>query len=142
MRDHIDLAHTIKRGMSIPPASKAAGTHTGTALDWTDSPSEVLVEISVGAVASGASAVITLQESSNNNTADASGAADPYANINDGEASPTDLSTTINSTHANSIVTLRVQRRSKKWLRAKAVVSTDAIVMGVNFQSVRRDNMA
>lgn len=141
MQFHEDLARSLKRGMTFPPASKAAGTHTGTALDWTDSLSDVLVEISVGAVASGASAVITLQESSNDNTADASGAADPYADINNGESSPTAYSKTITGADANTIVVLAVPRRSKKWLKAKAVVSTDAIVFGVNLKSVRRDNM-
>lgn len=142
MRDHLELAAYLKSAIGLAPASRAAATYNGTGVDWRDGTAEVLVEISVGAVASGASAVITLQESSNNNTADASGAADAYANINDGEPTPTDLSKTITGADANTIVKWTVQRRSEKYIRAKAVVSTDAIVFGVNLHSPQRDNVA
>jgi hypothetical protein len=141
----IDLENNLIKKMSIPPTSHGAGTVTGTAVDFRDALTRVEVQISVGAVASGGTAVVKLQQSSNNNTADSTvaggGAADAYAAINDGEASPTDLSVSISAADANTIVSFTVDRRSEAFLKAVVVVSTAAIEFGVNLIGVRRDNV-
>lgn len=139
-----DLRKNLIRKMTIAPTSHGAGTVTGTAVDFRDGLTRVELEISVGAVASGGTAVIKLQQSTNNNTADlapTTGAADPYSAITDGEDTPTDLSISISAADANSIVFLNVDRRTEIWLKAVAVVSTAAIEFGVNLVSVRRDNV-
>lgn len=141
----IDLKNNLISKFSIAPSSHSAGTVTGTAVDFRDALTRVLVQISVGAVASGGTAVVKLQQSSNDNTADSTvaggGAADAYAAITDGETSPTDLSVSISSADANSIVSFTVDRRSEVFLKPVVVVSTAAIEFGVNLIGVRRDNV-
>lgn len=97
------------KSLQVPAA--ITSTANGTGIDLGDCDQSGLLIISVGAV-SGTSPTLALklQESKNNASADASGGADAYADITGATASLTD-------SDASSVITVRVNNRSKRYVR-------------------------
>jgi len=97
------------KSLQIPVAVTANGNGSG--VDFGDCDQSGLLVISVGAVTgTSPTLALKLQESKNNNTADASGAAEAYADITGATASLTD-------SDASSVITVRVNNRSKRYVR-------------------------
>lgn len=97
------------KGLQSPAAITSSGNGTGVDVGDCDQSGTLLLY--VGAV-SGTSPTLTvkLQESKNNNSADASGGAEAYADISGASVSLTDAD-------ANSVITLRVNNRSRRYVR-------------------------
>ncbi len=125
MNDLVDLKNNLFRGLSIAPQS-VSGTVTGTAIDCRHMGAEILVEVAVGAVASGATATVTIESSTNDNTADAYAGADAYARV--GGNSEDTSTQALTGSDANSVVIMRCILRSEKYVHVK-VVSSDAILL-------------
>lgn len=97
------------KSLQIPVA--VTSTANGSGVDFGDCDQSGLLVISVGAVTgTSPTLALKLQESKNNNTADASGAAEAYADITGATASLTD-------SDASSVVTVRVNNRSRRYVR-------------------------
>lgn len=125
MNDLVDLKNNVLDGLSIAPQS-VSGTVSGTGIDLRQGGAEVVVEIVIGAVASGATGSVTLESSKNDNTADAYAAADAYTQI--GGSSEATSKYDITGADANTLVTMRCILRDEKYVRVKAV-TTDAVLL-------------
>ena len=110
-----------------PVAVTTTGNGSGVDVGNTDSAGTLVVHL--GAV-SGTSPTlaIKLQESRNNNSADATGAADAYADISGAVINLTDA-------NASTIVELRVNNRSKRYIRAVKTAggTSPSFTCGVTF---------
>lgn len=122
---NIDLKNALKHGMSIAPQSCGVGATTGSAVNLTQTGPEILAVVSVGAVASGGTAIVKLQSSLNDNTGTARDAADAYADISGATVS-------ISGADANTLVYIQTFVREEGYVKAVATVSTAAIILGVN----------
>lgn len=123
---NIDLKNSLKIARSISPQSvAAAATVNGTGVNCTQTGPEVLAVISVGAVASGGTAVVKLQSSLNDNTGTARDAADAYADI-------TGATVNLSGTDANTLVYIQTFVRVEGYVRATVTVAVDAIILGVD----------
>ena len=125
MNDLVDLKSSLFKGLSIAPQS-VSGTVSGTAIDCRHAGAEIVVHLAVGTVASGATATVTIQSSANDNTADASAAADAYTQV--GGGSETTSTVALSGSDANSLVVMKCILRNEKYIKVK-VVSTDAILV-------------
>jgi len=125
MNDLVDLKNNVLDGLSIAPQS-VSGTVNGTAIDLRQGGAEVVVELAIGAVASGATGTVTLESSKNNNTDDAYAAADAYTQIGGSEEASSEYA--ITGADANTLVTMRCILRDEKYVRVKAV-TTDAVLL-------------
>ena len=105
-----DLANALTTVQDRAPAALTADTQ-GTGASWADHEVGVLVTLDVGAV-TGTTPTLTvqLQQSKNDNTADASGAADAYTDV-------TGASQALTDGNANSIVKFMAYGYDEKYLR-------------------------
>ena len=128
MNDLVDLKSSLFRGLSIAPQSVGAGsTVTGTAINCRQCGAEVVVEVAVGAVASGGTVTVTIESSLNDNTADAWAAADAYAQVGGGSETTSTLS--LSGTDANTVVVMKCILRNEKFVRVKAVGAVAATLL-------------
>ena len=105
-----DLKNKLTTVLDRAPAALTCDTQ-GTGASWADHEVGVWVQLQIGAtVGTTPALVVTLQESANDNTADASGAADPYVDV-------TGASVTLSDSDANSTVSFMAYNYSKKYLR-------------------------
>ena len=124
--DHDDLQYLIARAQGLP-AQSVNGTVNATGVNLVETGAFVLAVINVGTVASGGTATVKLQSSKNNNTADASDAADAYADI-------TGATVSLTGSDANSIVYIKCQTRAEKYVRVVAI-TTDAVLLAVDLEA-------
>lgn len=113
--------------LQIPVAVTATGNGSGVDLSSCDQSGLLLIH--VGAVTgTSPTLALKLQESKNDNTLDASGAADAYADISGATASLTDAD-------ASTIVTVRVNNRSKRYIRLVKTAggTSPSFTVGVTF---------
>lgn len=97
------------KSLQVPVA--VTSTANGSGVDFGDCDQSGLLVITIGAVTgTSPTLALKLQESKNNNTADASGAAEAYADISGATASLTDAD-------ASTVVTVRVNNRSRRYVR-------------------------
>lgn len=117
----VDIANEYQVGTSLFPASRTA-TANGTGVDFRDCSPVVTSILSSGALAGGgASVAVKLQESKNDNTADAHGAADAYSDITGATHTTTTSASSDNSTEAVTIF-----NRAERYVRAVATQSGSA----------------
>ena len=113
--------------LQIPVA--VTSTANGSGVDFGACDQSGLLVIHVGAVTGiSPTLALKLQESKNDNTLDASGAAEAYADITGATASLTDAD-------ASSIITVRVNNRSRKYVRLVKTAggTSPSFTVGVTF---------
>ena len=128
MNDLVDLKSSLFRGLSIAPQSVGIGaTVTGTGIDCRQCGAEIVVEVAVGAVGASGTVTVTIESSANNNTADASAAADAYTQV--GGVSETTSTLALSGTDANTVVVMKCILRNEKYIRVKAVGAVAATLL-------------
>src|SRR3990172_3949048 len=106
--DHDDLQYLLHHKQAIPPQS-SSGTVTGSGQDMLNTGAFLLAVIDIGAVTSGGTGTVTLESSTNDNTADAKSAADAYTAI-------TGASATYSGTDANTKLFIKVNSRNERYV--------------------------
>lgn len=108
-----DMAGSGIEGLSIAPTRRSA-TATGSGVDFSEGEGPVNAIFQIGNLSNsgGLTLALALQESSNDNTADASGAADAYAALSD--------SAGVSATQAdeNSVIVVTSFARAERYVRA------------------------
>ena len=100
-------------GLSVPPIRRATAVN-GAGVNFTEAEGPVSAILQVGQLSNTTlSLVLSMEESTNDNTADASGAADAYAAL-----SPAATVTVTEPGIENTSTTLTTFNRSKKYVRA------------------------
>ena len=110
--DYLNKLTTVQ---GLPSAARTS-TATGTGASFADHEVGVWVDIDLGAITgTSPTCVVKLQQSSNDNTADASGAADPYVDVTGATISLTDAD-------ANTPTGFMCYNYDEKYLRAVATI--------------------
>ena len=110
--DYLNKLTTVQ---GLPSAARTS-TATGTGASFADHEVGVWVDIDLGAITgTSPTCVVKLQQSSNDNTADPSGAADAYTDITGATISLTDA-------NANTSTGFMCYNYNEKYLRAVATI--------------------
>jgi hypothetical protein len=105
-----DLKNKLTTVVDRAPAALTSDTQ-GTGASWADHEVGVWVQLQIGAtVGTTPALVVQLQQSSNDNTADASGAADAYTDV-------TGATVTLSDTDASSAVSFMAYNYDERFLR-------------------------
>lgn len=121
-----DLANKLTTVQGIAPAAKTASAN-GTGASFADHEVGVLMQCNIGAVTGTTpTCTVALEQSKNDNTADASGAADAYTAVSGASIALTDA-------NANSISELMVYNYNEKYLRVALTIggTNPSFTMGV-----------
>ena len=111
-----DLTNEMVRGQSFAPAARTPASSNGTGVDLRNTGPEVYVEVQVGAISGSTTLDLSLEESDDNSAF---------------TAIPDSALTQI--TAQNQVVTKCVINRTKRYVRAVAVVATaTSILFGVS----------
>lgn len=125
-----DLQNNSVSGLSLPPASRTASAD-GSGVDMREAEGPVTAILMAGTIAGGGPLVdIAIQESKNDNTADAEAAADPYAALSTATAFAQ-----LTGTNDNVLRLLTFGLRSERYLRASMTQTGSATsnIIGVGF---------
>lgn len=128
MLDHLDLKNSLGVLQALPPANVTAD-RTGSGVDLRDYEGDVLVVIDVGDQTS-LVASVKLQESLNDNTANAEAAADAYADISGASLTPTFA----DNTNFKFVARLR----AKRYVRAVVTFTSGSGIVGVTLVVPKR----
>ena len=105
-----DLKNKLTTVVDRAPAALTSDTQ-GTGASWADHEVGVWVQLGIGAtVGTTPALVVQLQQSKNDNTADASGAADAYTDV-------TGATVTLSDSDANTAVSFMAYNYNEKFLR-------------------------
>lgn len=105
-----DLVNKLTTVVDRAPLALTADSQ-GTGASWADHEVGVFVQLQIGAtIGTTPALVVQLQESSNDNTADASGAADAYTDV-------TGATVTLSDSDANTAVSFMAYNYNEKFLR-------------------------
>ena len=116
----IDLGNMYTVGLTVLPAAALTSTATGVGVDFRDCGPDVTAELRFSTVQAeeDATLTVTLEESTNDNTADASGAADAYTAL-----SPAAAMAVINASSSGNVLQTTFFNRSKRYVRGVITVA-------------------
>lgn len=115
-----DIANMHAFGQTVSPAAAITATATGSGVDFRDCSPDVTAIFSFSTVQAeeDATATVTLQESKNDNTADASGAAEAYAAL-----SPAAAMTLVNASTSGNVAAATFFNRQKRYVRGLITIA-------------------
>jgi len=128
-----DLKNKLTTVVDRAPAALTSSTQ-GTGASWADHEVGVWVQLGIGAtVGTTPALVVQLQQSKNDNTADASGAADAYTDVSG-------ATVTLSDSDANSAVSFMAYNYNEKYLRLNYTItgSSASFVIGATISANKK----